>query len=76
MMHFNYRVMRKHEGENKYSYGIYEVFYENGSIISWTETTVDAIAETFDDLRAGIKYLEEALAHPVLDYATGKEIEA
>lgn len=70
---WDYRVMRravKIKGTKKYdvSFGIYEVYFDNGRVEGWTTDPVEPHGDTLDDLKTDIKWMRQALKKPVLDY--------
>lgn len=59
--HWNYRITLDAEGE----YTFREVYYdENGKVVGWTSEETAPFSESLEGLR---RFIEEALAKPVLD---------
>ncbi|MBW1835147.1 MAG: hypothetical protein JRI62_10590 [Deltaproteobacteria bacterium] len=59
MSYWNYRVIRKHYKESDTNtYQIHEVYYkEDGAIEGWTESAVEPLGETPDELREDIRLM-------------------
>ena len=76
-MTLDYRIMRKIEGRgctHWYSYGVYEVFYEKGGKLSWTEEPIYLMGDTMKEIADEMTMILKALEKPILDWKTGKEI--
>ena len=79
-MSWNYRVCKKtfdkydpslHSPEDKYSVGIYEVYYnDNGDICLVSCNPIDPYGPTFEGLQQDFKLMQEAFDKPVLDLDT------
>ncbi|KHE93739.1 MAG: hypothetical protein SCABRO_00472 [Candidatus Scalindua brodae] len=72
MSHWNYRVIKKYHKETDTStYHIHEVYYSDDGIIeSWTESAVEPMGETVDELREDIRFFTKAFQKPVLKEET------
>ncbi len=68
MSHWNHRIIEKyHKETNTSTYQIYEVYYKDDGIIeSWTESAVEPMGETVDELREDISFFMKAFQKPVL----------
>jgi len=68
MSHWNYRIIEKYHKETDTStYHIHEVYYSDDGIIeSWTESAVEPMGETADELREDIRFFMKAFRKPVL----------
>lgn len=73
-MTWNYRVMRRqYDGVTVFE--IYECHYDDSEALKgWAATPTDVSAEEFGGVEWMLKKMLEALAKPVLDHATGKQI--
>lgn len=72
MVHWNYRIIKRHHDlQQTVMYSIHEVYYEGGEeIVSWSE---EPITITSYSTKNGLKkqlntILEDAWSVPVLDY--------
>jgi len=78
-MAWNYRIMRHNAGSaanDEAHYFVHEVYYQDdGSVLRWTEDGVGCSGETVAELSKDIAWYLTALVKPVLDYATGEEVE-
>ncbi len=73
--HWNHRVVRRSWGDDEYSYGIHEVYYNvDGSVSSMTKDPTNPRGEDIEELKWSLKKMTECLNHPVLDYETLKEL--
>ncbi|MCR4290069.1 MAG: hypothetical protein NUV86_07405 [Candidatus Scalindua sp.] len=72
MSHWNYRVIEKyHKETDKSTYHIHEVYYsDDGTIESWTESAVEPMGETVDELREDIRFFIKAFQMSVLKEET------
>lgn len=72
MSYWNYRVIEKYHKETDTStYHIHEVYYtDDGTIESWTESAVEPMGETVDELREDIRFFIKAFQKPVLKEET------
>jgi hypothetical protein len=71
MTHWNYRVMRRKRGD-EILYGLHEVFYdEEGNTDGWTENPVDVFADSPEELKQTLLWMQIALTKPILDYDEG-----
>ena len=75
MGHWNYRIIRKEnvgqmlDPDERYSFGIHEVYYnDDGSISSCTVDSMDAYGTTVDELKECFDMMKRAFDAPVLDY--------
>lgn len=68
MSHWNYRVIEKyHKETDTNTYHIHEVYYSDDGIIeSWSESAVEPMGETVDELREDIRFFIKAFQKPVL----------
>jgi hypothetical protein len=74
--YWNYRVMRKVE-EGFYLFGIYEVYYRCGKPTNWSKNPVEVSTDDPTEMESILnKMLRGATEFPILDYATGEEIDA
>lgn len=68
MMSWNHRVVKR-EYEDKITFSIHEVIYdEQGAIQSCTDTPVPVSEESVNDLDITLKRMLQATLEPVLDY--------
>ena len=69
MSYWKYRVIRKHHKESDTNtYQIHEVYYkEDGAIEGWTESAVEPLGETPDELREDIRFFMKAFQKPILE---------
>ena len=80
MAGWNYRIMR-HENNtaanDEIFYAVHEIHYdENDAVKGWTEEpTGSPCGETLDEMIRDLAWIMTALAKPILDASTGKEIE-
>ena len=78
--YWNYRVMRKtlRVNEREYhGYGIYEVYYRCGKPTNWSQNASDIYYDNKEDIVPTLnKMLRGATELPILDHATGEEIDA
>lgn len=78
-MAWNYRVMRHSAGEaanDEPFYAVHEVYYDKDKRVNgWTQELVGCSGETLGELSGDIAWYMTALVKPVLDFATGKEVE-
>ena len=75
MKYWNYRVMRRKYANDYYTYGIYEVYYDNrDKPDGWTQDAVAPFGDSLKELKNDFRFYKQALAKPTLDYETGKEI--
>jgi hypothetical protein len=72
MSHWNYRIIEKyHKKTDITTYHIHEVYYtDDGIIESWTESAVEPMGETVDELREDIRFFIKAFQKPVLKEET------
>jgi hypothetical protein len=80
MAGWNYRVMRHEQriaDNDEVFYAIHEVYYkDNDEVKGWTaNATGSPCGETMQEMIRDLAWIMTALAKPVLDAATGKEIE-
>lgn len=75
MSHWNYRVIKKRNigddllPEEQYSYGIYEVYYDDKkNIRACSVEPMEPYGSNFDELKDCIQKMHEALYMSVLDY--------
>ena len=74
-MSWNYRVMRYYGIDNISRFGVFEVYYENDKVKSWTEGEVTVSVEnTYANLIAELECIQKAFTKPILDHKTGLEI--
>lgn len=66
-MSWNYRIVMKDEGYGS-SYGIHEVFYENGVPYGISENPVAPFGEDLEELETSFELMREALKKNILDY--------
>lgn len=78
--YWNYRVMRRIVILNDVPYdtfGIYEVYYRCGKPDNWSKEPVGLNFDDDLDIKPTLeKMLRGATEFPILDYATGEEIDA
>lgn len=69
MSYWNHRVIRKsHDDFEELSYQIHEVYYEDdGSIMAWTESAMQPLGETPEELREDIRFFLKAFQKPILE---------
>jgi hypothetical protein len=75
-MSWQYRIMRKVEGQGRthyYSFGIHEVY---SSPKGWTEDPVRPEGDTLEELRRSYTTMAEAFRFPVLDHTTGRRVKS
>ena len=75
--HWNHRVVKKENvgqfviDEDRYSFGIHEVYYDDdGSISSCTVNAVDPYGTTLEELKECMDMMQRAFEAPLLDYDT------
>lgn len=71
--HWNHRVVkREHDlgGEKEVTYGIHEVYYtaDEKKPAAVTEKPIPVYAESMEGLQQVLKWMQDALAKPILDY--------
>ena len=71
-MSWNYRVVSRDGGA---SYGIHEVYYENGGFGAWSENPISAFGENLVELRDELQFMMKALDSPILEEIDGKLLE-
>lgn len=72
---WNYRVMRHDPAEGP-AYAIHEVYYDGGKVDGWSENENGSpTGETLEEMVRDLAWIITALSKPVLDYATGLELE-
>lgn len=78
--YWNYRVMRTQVfiGDTEYfMYGIHEVHYRCGKPDNWSKNVMAVSSDDVTDIKPTLeKMLRGATEFPVLDFATGEEIDA
>lgn len=75
-MGWNYRVMKREYPDKRYSYAIYEVYYnEAGKAEMQSVDPMYIYGETLEELKADLQLYMKALDKPVLSYETRKEVE-
>jgi hypothetical protein len=68
MTSWNYRIVRKEEGQFM-NYSIHEAYYNpDGSVKFLTAAPMDPWGETYDDLKETMHQMAEAFHKPVLDW--------
>jgi len=80
---WNYRVMRAFDkphpsvANTEAYYAIYEVFYnDDDTVKSWTEDPCGSpFGATMDEMVSDLAWIMTVLVKPVLDHATGKDVE-
>lgn len=70
MTTWNYRLMKYSDN----SFGMHEVYQSDGGKLGWTERAVGIIVDSPEEVLEVFEMMRKALAKPVLDYDTGKEI--
>lgn len=65
MTHWNYRIVQKTHNESTY-FGIYEVYYDDDTIVSYSLEPIDPYGDTIEDLRGDIDLMLKAFNTPVL----------
>lgn len=65
MITWQYRVFREADG----GYLIREVFYDNGALVGCTESAVEPMGESLEELAQDIESFKDALKLPVLTFA-------
>lgn len=75
-MSWNHRVVRRVYETGEVEYAIHEAFYDIGKEpgVSITKEAVTAHAETMEGLREALQEMLKAVAKPVLDWETQKEL--
>lgn len=66
-MHWNHRLIKRLNNGEEELY-IVEIYYENGSIVGWSEQEV-VWGTTVDEVKTLLEWMTEALSKPVLDEA-------
>ena len=78
MPHWNYRIIRKYHKESDVStYHIHEVYYDDENMIEgWTQSPVEPMGESLEELRNDIVHFLKAFEKPVLTESNenGKEV--
>ena len=59
-----------------YLFGIHEVYTDEDGKVSWTEDPVSVVGDTPNDLKSTLELMSKALKKPILDFDTGKPINA
>lgn len=75
---FNFRVMKRESGKGAaktVTYGVYLCRYRNGTLVDWVKNIAAGLGANFADLTIDLARIHEALVLPVLDFATGAEVE-
>ena len=75
---WNYRAMRRESGKpgmKIVTYGVYLCRYSGGALVDWKKNVVAGLGANFVDLTIDLARIHEALVLPVLDFATGAEVE-
>jgi hypothetical protein len=62
MTYWDYRVIKRHQKESDTdTYQVHEVYYqEDGTIEGWTESPVQPLRETANELREDIRFFMKA----------------
>lgn len=68
-MTWNYRVMRYQDEIIGDSFGIHEVYYDDGTPSTFTEKAVGVVADTTDELREVLAMMASAIEKPALEYS-------
>ena len=78
MSHWNYRIIRKYHKESDSStYQIHEVYYDDEKMIEgWTQSPVEPMGESLEELSNDIAHFLKAFEKPVLTESiqNGKEV--
>lgn len=78
MSHWNYRIIWKYHKESDAStYQIHEVYYDDKNMIEgWTQSPVEPMGESLEELRNDIAHFLKAFEKPVLTESiqNGKEV--
>lgn len=69
-MTWNHRIV-KHQDV----FGVKEVYYENGTIISWSADFIPVVSESFKDLQESLEMMKRACSKPILLEQDDKLIE-
>lgn len=75
---WNYRCLRRTSGKpgmQTVTYGVYLCRYRNGTLVDWVKNIAAGLGANFADLTIDLARIHEALVLPVLDFATGAEVE-
>lgn len=68
-MGWNYRVVRRADETNRYSFAIHEAYYDDhGKVHSISQEPVEIHGESIDDARHDALMQAAAFTRPVLDY--------
>ena len=62
-MYWNYRIVTN---KDRTSYGIREIYYEDGGIKLWTERNIPAYGDNLEELKKDLEYMLEAFRKPAL----------
>ena len=76
-MSWNHRVVRTKDLPNEgYSYGIHEVYYdEGGSVAGLTMNATTPYGETLQEMATELERFSKALEKPVLELVDGRYVE-
>ena len=74
-MSWNYRVLRSDDVDGTPTYGIHEVYYENGKPSNATLRAVGVVSDGRRELLLVLAAMAEAISKPVLDFHTYEEVE-
>lgn len=76
---FNFRVMKRESGKGAaktVTYGIYLCWYApDGHLVKWERNIAAPLGYDFRGLAIDVYRISEALVLPILDFATGGQIE-
>jgi hypothetical protein len=67
-MQWNYRVVRVADSDDRESYRIHYVYYQDGKVTTVSEVPASPTAEDVLDLKEDIQRMLEAFDKPVLNY--------
>ena len=67
-MSWNFRVVSNSFGPGNTTFGIHEVYYEDGEPHMVTVKPIKLSADTVEELRAELELIQDAFTQPVLEY--------
>lgn len=75
-MSWTYRVFKHTYEDGEVQYAIHEHYTTNAGQTTWTNDPIEVVGEDKASVKWQLEQMSKALDKPVLDYATGLEVES